>query len=358
LIAGTSSPLDVVRDGVERFVSERLGRPVRAERLQLLAGGASQEAWAVDLVVGAAPGGAGAGERLELVLRRDLGGVLTLVTLDRPTEFAVIAAAYDAGVPVPQPFFEPAAIAGKPAFFMQRVAGEAVGRRVVNDPALARARELLPDQLARALAAIHRVDYRARGLEPRLQRPRPGQSAIAVELERLYRELDAVDEPHPVLELALRRLVRDEPAAQTRTTLVHGDFRIGNMLVAGDGLRAVLDWEFAHVGDPYEDLGWFCVRAWRFGNDALEAGGIAERETWLRAYERASGERVDRARVAYMELLGNVKWAIGALMQARRHLSGIEPSIEFASLGRICAEMEYEALRLLELREVRGGSQP
>ena len=346
----TSSPPDAVRDGVERFVSERLGRAVRVERLELLAGGASREAWAVDLALG---GGASAGERLELVLRRDLGGVLTLVTLDRPTEFSVISAAYDSGVPVPRPYFEPVAVAGKPAFFMQRVAGEAVGRRVASDPALARARELLPAQLAEALAAIHRVDYRARGLEPRLQHPQPDQSAVAVEIERLYRELDAVDEPHPALELALRRLVCDEPAPQARTTLVHGDFRIGNVLVGEDGLRAVLDWEFAHAGDPYEDLAWFCVRAWRFGNDALEAGGIAARETWLRAYERASGERVDRARVAYMELLGNVKWAIGTLMQARRHLSGVEPSIEFASLGRLCAEMEYEALRLLE---ARGGS--
>ncbi|MGP6191526.1 MAG: phosphotransferase family protein [Vulcanimicrobiaceae bacterium] len=356
MIADAGSPLDVVRDGVERFVSEQLGRPARVERLQLLAGGASQEAWAVDLAVDAAVADSTAGERLQLVLRRDLGGVLTLVTLDRATEFAVISAAYAAGVPVPRPYFKPGSIAGKPAFFMQRVSGEAVGRRVVTDPALAKARELLPAQLAQALAAIHRVDYRANGVESRLQHPRPSQSAIAVELDRLYRELDEVDEPHPVLELALRRLVRDEPSGPARVTLVHGDFRIGNVLVADDGLRAVLDWEFAHVGDPYEDLGWFCVRAWRFGNDALEAGGITDRETWLREYERASGERVDRARVEYMELLGNVKWAVGASMQARRHLSGAEPSIELASLGRLCAEMEYEALRLLEAGEARSGA--
>jgi aminoglycoside phosphotransferase (APT) family kinase protein len=133
-------------------------------------------------------------------------------------------------------------------------------------------------------------------------------------------------------------------------TLVHGDYRIGNVLIGDGGLHAVLDWEFAHVGDPCEDLAWFCVRAWRFGNDALEAGGIVEREAWLAAYERASGRSVDRARVAYLEVLGNVKWAIGALMQARRHLSGVERSIELASLGRVSAEMEFEALRLIEER--------
>jgi aminoglycoside phosphotransferase (APT) family kinase protein len=184
-----------------------------------------------------------------------------------------------------------------------------------------------------------------------LQQPKPIESAASVDLARLYRELDSVGEPHPALELALRWLVRNEPDREAETTLVHGDFRIGNLLVEpGTGLSAVIDWEFAHIGDPAEDLAWFCVRAWRFGNDALEAGGIAERERWLTAYERAAGTTVDRERVAYLEILGNVKWAIGALMQARRHLSGAERSIELASLGRISAEMEFEALRLIEAR--------
>ncbi len=333
-----------MRDDVERFLSEQTGRSVRVTELRQLAGGASQEAWLVDAIV--EPGA----ERLDLVMRRDMGGVLTFATLPRSTEFAVLGAAYAGGVPVPQPYFEPASIAGKAAFFMQRVAGEAVGRRLVADPAFAAARAALPEALANALAAIHRIDYRAAGLEELLPNPRDGESAIARELERLHRELDSVDEPHPALELALRWLVRNEPPREAGTTLVHGDFRIGNVLVEGDALAAVLDWEFAHIGDPDIDVAWLCVRAWRFGNDALEAGGIAERETWLRAYERASGRSVDRERIAYLEIAGNVRWAVGALMQARRHLSGIEPSIELASLGRVSAEMEHEALRLIAAR--------
>jgi aminoglycoside phosphotransferase (APT) family kinase protein len=338
-----------VRDDVERFLIEQTGRGARVTDLRQLAGGASQEAWLVDAVL--EPDG----ERLELVMRRDMGGVLTLATLSRPTEFAVLRAAHAAGVPVPKPYFEPATIAGKPAFFMQRVAGEAVGRRIVTDPAFAGARAALPEQLAVALAAIHRVDYRAAGLDALLPHPHEGESAIARETERLYRELDSVDEAHPALELALRWLVKNEPPKETETTLVHGDFRIGNVLVEKDSLAAVLDWEFAHIGDPHEDVAWPCVRAWRFGNDALEAGGIAERETWLRAYERASGRTIDRERIAYLEIQGNVRWAVGALMQARRHLSGVEPSIELASLGRISAEMEHEALRLIAAR--RRGAQ-
>jgi aminoglycoside phosphotransferase (APT) family kinase protein len=333
-----------VRNDVERFLSEQTGRSAKVTDLRQLAGGASQEAWLVDAVL--EPGG----ERFELVMRRDMGGVLTLATLSRSTEFAVLRAAYNAGVPAPKPYFEPATIAGKPAFFMQRVGGEAVGRRLVTDPAFAAARAVLPEQLAAALAAIHRVDYRATGLDALLPRARAGESAIAREADRLYRELDSVEEAHPALELALRWLARNEPPRETETTLVHGDFRIGNVLVEGDALAAVLDWEFTHIGDPHEDVAWLCVRAWRFGNDALEAGGIAERETWLRAYERASGRAIDRERIAYLEIAGNVRWAVGALMQARRHLSGVEPSIELASLGRISAEMEHEALRLIAAR--------
>jgi aminoglycoside phosphotransferase (APT) family kinase protein len=309
--------------------------------LRLLAGGASQEAWAVGLAFDA-------GDELTLVMRRDMGGVLNFATLSRAAEFAVIATAYAGGVPVPKPYFEPCEIAGKPAFFMEFVTGEAVGRRLVTDPAFAEARALLPEQLAEALAAIHRIDYRAAGLGELLGGPAPGRSALSVEFERLYAELDSLDEAHPALELALRWLSRNEPPRESETTLVHGDFRIGNVLVDPQrGLRAVLDWEFCHYGDPHEDVAWVCLRAWRFGNVALEAGGIAPRETWLQAYERASGRAIDRTRIAYLEVLGNVKWAIGAAMQARRHLSGLEPSIELASLGRLAAEMEFEALRTL-----------
>jgi len=333
-----------LREEIERFASAETGGGVRVSGLQRLAGGASQEAWSVDLALAS-------GEVLGLVMRRDMGGVLTFATLPRALEFAVISAAFAAGVPVPKPFFEPTTIGGKPAFFMQRVAGEAVGRRLVAEPGFAAARALLPEQLARALYAIHRVDLNAAGLAGRLHGPAGEASAVSLELTRLYDELDTVDEAHPALELALRWLVRHEPPKEARTTLVHGDFRIGNVLVDPQaGLSAVLDWEFSHVGDPYEDLAWFCVRAWRFGNDALEAGGIAERETWLRAYERVSGERIDRERIGYLEILGNVKWAVGALMQARRHLSRAERSIELASLGRIAAEMEFDALALIETR--------
>jgi aminoglycoside phosphotransferase (APT) family kinase protein len=335
------SDIEQLRSDVERYFSDRLGRRARVLDAKMLAGGASQECWSVDAAL--EPDN----ERLELVMRRDMGGVLTTQTLSREAEFAVISAAHAAGVPAPKPYFETTTIAGKPAFFMQRVAGEAVGRRVVTEPSLARARKRLPAQLAAALAAIHRIDYRAAGLDRYLQGSASGKTSIRTEIDRLYRELDSVDEAHPAIELALRWLVLHEPPPQSELTLVHGDFRIGNIMVDEEGVVAILDWEFAHIGDPTEDVAWPLVRAWRFGNLALEAGGFSDRETWLRAYEHASGRTIDRWRIAYLEVLGNVRWAVGALMQARRHLSGVEPSIELASLGRIAAEMEDEALHLI-----------
>lgn len=329
---------------IEVALSAQTGRVVRVHDLKQLAGGASQEAWSLDLDVDEP----GACERHELVMRRDMGGALTLAALGRVAEFAVLQAAFASGVRVPQPVFPALTIGGKPAFFMQRVSGEAVGRRLVSDPKFAQARAALPEQLAGALAAIHRIDWQAHGLASVVQRPANGSYAIDAELTRLYLELDSLDEPHPTLEIALRWLTLHRPSAPNETVLVHGDFRMGNVLVDAAGLTAVLDWEFSHLGDPYEDVAWFLVRAWRFGADALEAGGITSRETWIQAYERASGRGIDRALISYWEILGNIKWAIGARMQAQRHLDGLERSIELASLGRICVEMEAEALRLIE----------
>jgi len=128
---------------------------------------------------------------------------------------------------------------------------------------------------------------------------------------------------------------------------VHGDFRIGNVIFGPEGLRAVLDWELAHVGDPMEDLGWLCVRSWRFGADAQPVGGLCQREEFFAAYARAGGAPVDPAAVRWWEVFGNCKWAIICVMQARSFVDGAR-SVELASLGRRVAEMELELLSLTE----------
>jgi aminoglycoside phosphotransferase (APT) family kinase protein len=338
-----SDPVAALRGALEAAVADTVGAPARAEGPRLLTGGASQETWAVDLVV---EGGPHAG-RHALVLRRDLGGALGSTVLTRAEEFAVQRVVHAAGLPVPRPlwFFPHLGGDGRAAFLMERLDGETIGRRIVREPGLAAARERLPGQMAAVLAAIHRLDPAALGLGPH-RAPAPGQSAAAWLLDRLTADLRASDEPHPALELALRWLHARVPAPAP-VVVVHGDFRVGNVLVGPEGLRAVLDWENVYLGDPHADLAWVCVRAWRHGQDRLPVGGVGEREPFLRAYAAHGGRPVDPARLFYWEVLGNVQWAIGALGQARRHLSGAAPSIELAALGRVCAEMELEALDLI-----------
>jgi len=114
------------------------------------------------------------------------------------------------------------------------------------------------------------------------------------------------------------------------------------------GLRAVLDWELAHAGDPLEDLGWACVRSWRFGNDALACGGVATRESFVAAYERESGAPVDRHALRFWELFGNLRWGVITLVQLRGFLDGSRGDVELAAIGRRTAETEWEILRLIE----------
>lgn len=135
--------------------------------------------------------------------------------------------------------------------------------------------------------------------------------------------------------------------------LVHGDFRTGNYMVDGGRLTAILDWEFTHWGDRHEDIGYFCARCWRFGNDSLEAGGIAPREALLAGYETVAPGKIYRAALPYWEIMAAATWAATALMQGERHLTGGERSLELLLTGMMAPEMEYECLTGIEAIERR-----
>jgi aminoglycoside phosphotransferase (APT) family kinase protein len=302
---------------VREAFAAALGAPV--ERAVLLAGGASKEAWAVD-----------SGGR-ELLVRRAAGGVIHRATLTLEQEFEVLRAAHEAGVKVPEPIAYLGEVEGREAFVMERIHGETIGRRIVKQPPPG-----LDLQLAEELAKIHAI--------PRERLPFLDQGDS---IARFYEELDSVAEPHPAIELGLH-WVQERLPRHREPLVVHGDWRIGNVAVDEHGLVAVLDWEFAHVADPVEDLAWPLVRAWRFGADHLRLGGIAEPGAYLERYAELTGIAVEEEELLVWEVFGNVKWAVGCLTQSRRHLNGQERSVELAVLGRLAAEMEYELLDLIE----------
>ena len=281
------------------------------------------------------------------MLRRDPPG--HVIESSRRGEFTLLEAAASAGVPVPRVRWcaNPEEDLGS-AFVMDFVAGETIVRKLLRDAEWSTARGALPTQLAAALARIHGMDPGAPAFGD-LARPDPGTSPAAAELGRydgIYRTI--APDPHPAFELAFRWLARRPPAPR-RLGVVHGDYRMGNVIVGTDGLRAVIDWELTHVGDPMEDVGWLCVRSWRFGASA-PVGGLCDRATFFDAYAQAGGDAVDPEVVRWWELFGNLKWGIITIMQAQTFLGGVR-NVELASLGRRTCETELELLELLEQDE-------
>ncbi len=298
--------------------------------LSAIPGGASRETWLVE----------NADRRW--VLRRDPEGSVSLVPL--PNEFALIDRAAEAGVPVPRPLaLEPAGgRLGTAAILLSFISGTSVAPRILRKPEYAGARDRLTGQLAEALARIHAIDPAE--LDGVLPVP-PADPALA-QLEEWERQLDEISEPLPAVELGLRWLRANTPEpAEPR--LVHGDFRLGNFIVDEDGLAAVIDWELAHLGDPAEDIGWLCIRSWRFGNDERPVAGVGRLDEFIAAYEAAGGAPVDPDRVRYWEAFGNLKWAIICARQAHDHLTGVRRSHELASLGRRVCEPEWDLLQLV-----------
>jgi len=298
---------------------------VRIENLTALTGGASRTTWAFD-AVGA--------QRQALILRTgppdDLHAGMEL-------EASVQQRAAAAGAPVPQIVTaddSPAAL-GNPYLICNAIAGETIVRRIhrsLDDAG----RERLLRQCAQALAAIHRADPDGMGL----QQSEP--------LSEWRDRLDQMSDTTATFEWAFRWLAANRPS-QTPPRLVHGDFRMGNLIVDPDGLAAVLDWELVHIGEVYEDLAWFCIRAWRFGApQALGAGGLGSVESFLAAYEEAAGVTVDRDAFRWHLTVATLRWGVICRFQAERHLSGQTPSVELAAIGRRVSETEWDVLDLLE----------
>ena len=328
-----------MRAGIEQFVAYASGaRRAVITEAKLLAGGAIQENWLVRFDIA---GGRHAGI-LESVVRTDAPSAVSL-SHSRAQEFALLKTVFDAGVTVPEPLWlcEDQAVIGRQFFVMRRVGGTASGHVLVKGGP---GNEGLARRLGMELARIHGV----RPPQPALDFLPLYQETPALHLIAKFRAyLDRHGVPYPALEWGLRWLERHAPPAST-VTLCHRDYRTGNYMVDDSGLTGILDWEFAGWSDPLEDLGWFCAKCWRFGAVANEAGGIGTREDFYRGYEEVSGTPIARAQVAYWEVMAHVNWAIIAIQQADRHVSGEESSLLLALTGHIVPELEWEILNMTE----------
>lgn len=323
-------------------VADRLGRSLggTVTSLRRLSGGASRVTSAVDL--------AGAdGTRRALVLQQRRGEGPTPAA-GVAMEAALLRAAASAGVPVP-------AVVGAGAadglddgwLVVERLDGETIARKLLRDDAYAAARARLTGQVAQALARIHAIPVEG---VPDLPPSDP--------FRRPLEFLDAIGESRPVLELAGRWLEAGRPRPTGRT-VVHGDYRLGNLLVGADGLQGVLDWELAHAGDPAEDVGWLSAPAWRFGGSG-DVGGFGRLDEFLEAYAAAGGAAIDPATVRWWQVFATLKWAVICALQASVHLSGAVRSVELAAIGRRVCESEWDLLGLMGVRlpDVTGARPP
>lgn len=315
---------------------------VTLTHIRLLSGGAIQENWWLDALFS---DGAYRGSQA-LVVRCDAVSAVA-ASHTRTQEFALLDVAFEAGVTVPQPLFlctDPQVI-GRDFFVMRRIQGTASAHLIARPEShWGGDRRELAERLGREMAKIHSV----RPPHPDLAFLPVFDELPAHYLVGRYREfLDRHTTPYPVLEWGLRWLERHAPPRDL-VVLCHRDLRTGNYMVDESGLTGIIDWEFAGWGDPLEDIGWFCAKCWRFGQNHLEAGGIGTREDLYRGYEAQSGRALDRRQVHYWEVMAHVHWAIISIQQGHRHASGEEGSLLLALTGHITPQLEWEILDMTE----------
>lgn len=313
-----------MNETVERLAA-LLAEELDAEITDLarLSAGASRETWAFSA------------DHEPLILQRNRTAGLT-VPIDEPT---LLRHARAGGVTVPEIVASSATGAHPigPSFTIaRRVEGESIARKILRDEEFATARSRFVGDCARELAAIHALDT----------------APVADFLDLVEDPVDAqrstfdlIGDPHPVFELAFRWLDDHRPSAG-EPTVVHGDFRMGNFLIGPDGLTAVLDWELAHRGDPVEDMGWLCARAWRFGGSG-PVGGLGTREELIEAYTAAGGREVSPEALRWWEVLATLRWGVITMFMGAEYRSGASPSMEQAAIGRRVVENEYDVLLLL-----------
>ena len=306
-----------------------------------LTSGAIQENWALDVEFS---GGPLTGLQ-ELCLRMDAPTRISN-SRSRVEEFALLKLAYGNGIRVPEPLFvcKDKKIIGRQFFIMRRIPGVADARKVTQFKRTIDQQDKLLFDLGTELAAIHALKPSGRDFNF-LKKPR---IAPALHVIRQYHAaLDALPQPAPILEWGLRWAQLNLPRIQI-PTICHRDFRTGNLMIDGNNLIGVVDWEFAGWGDPMEDVAWFCAKCWRFGFNNREAGGMGSRAAFYDAYENASSRTIDHEAIKFWEIMAHIRWAIIARQQGERFATSGEKSLEPAMTAFIAPQLEWEVMRMTE----------
>ena len=304
----------------------------KVSNLEPLTGGASKEIWKFEV--------SNAKKSTKMILRRGSGieGPLAIKTAD---EARIQKEVIKVGAPVPIIL----AVSKNEeelgdSYIMHFVEGESIARKILRDKEYKKALPILAYQCGEAIAKIHNVDINNFSFLPK----KPAED----QLEDLYSTYQSFEQPSPVFEYAYLWL-KEQDFGNFQESLVHGDFRLGNIIVNADGLQSIIDWELAHIGNPLQDLGWVCGNSWRFGKNDKVVGGFGELEDLLEGYNSVSKLKVNKEMVRCWQVFGTFRWGVICLIQAYAHLNGTINSIEKAAIGRRVSETEIDIVDLLFL---------
>ena len=304
----------------------------KVSNLEPLTGGASKEIWKFEV--------SNAKQSTKMILRRGSGieGPLAIKTAD---EARIQKEVIKVGAPVPIIL----AVSKNDeelgdSYIMHFVEGESIARKILRDKEYKKALPILAYQCGEAIAKIHNVDINNFSFLPK----KPAED----QLEDLYSTYQSFEQPSPVFEYAYLWL-KEQDFGNFQESLVHGDFRLGNIIVNAEGLQSIIDWELAHIGNPLQDLGWVCGNSWRFGKNDKVVGGFGEIEDLLEGYNSISKLKVDKEMVKCWQVFGTFRWGVICLIQAYAHLNGTINSVEKAAIGRRVSETEIDIVDLLFL---------
>ena len=276
----------------------------------------------------------------ELIVRRTLSKEKSVMAIPKILEAKIQKVVKKNGAPVPAIIFEfsEGEEIGE-GYVMEAIPGETIPRKILRDKKFASAREKLPFEIGKSLAKIHQTQLDdLKALD---------QVTFSDSLKKLFQVYLSFNQPQPVFDLAFKWL-EAQKLTEYGDVLVHGDFRFGNFIISEENLESIIDWELAHIGNPMEDLGWLCVRSWRFGNVEKRVGGLGDIKDLIAGYESNSDIKIDESQLDIWQLYGSLRWGVICMMQTFAHLSGMINSVEKAAIGRRVSETEFDLMNMIK----------